>query len=159
YRQAGSEADRAIELGHEGAMPFGVRADVRLRSGDYTGALADADQVLQRDQRTEYRGQARLLKAFALESQGQLEAAFAEIGAGLEDNNVGDIPRADLHIIRSRIHKARGKLDEALVDANAAVKLMPAQPSSYANRALVRLDAGDFAGAIADADTVLEKAP
>jgi len=62
-------------------------------------------------------------------------------------------------LVRGQVRRARGNLDGARADFDAAIALVPDDPSAYAQRARVRLAAGDAAGAATDFDAAIQRNP
>lgn len=60
---------------------------------------------------------------------------------------------------RSLVHKRLGRPDLALADLTRALTLRPGLPEALANRGVLRAEAGDHAGAVANLEAALAAAP
>lgn len=119
------------------------RAEVRMAIGDLEGARADLDYVLELD--PEYL-EAYINRAGLLEMLGEHEAARRDVTAGL----ALDPGNAHLHGVLGQLEAAEGRTAEARAAYDAALRADPRLASAWANRAILRYETGDVAGAVDD---------
>lgn len=85
---------------------------------------------------------------------GKREEAVASLGRALKE----DPAMLDALISRGYLLGELGRPAEAEADYAAAIKSAPLDPRAYLNRAMLRINGGDFAGARPDLDKALERA-
>jgi tetratricopeptide (TPR) repeat protein len=145
---------RAIELAGGDALTYrDHRAALRHRQGDHAGAIEDYDLIIDRG-----RGESRHHAA-----RGQCRFALHDY-AGAEEDQSRALERgrgnASVLIDRARTRQARGDLQKALADADAAVSAPgPARVSGLGMRAAILADLERFDEAIADVDAALAAGP
>ncbi|RZQ65672.1 tetratricopeptide repeat protein [Amycolatopsis suaedae] len=115
---------------------------------EYLGALTPRDYPL-------LRSVLRSNRAQLLARMGKLTEAVAEYTAVLAD----DPHHMHYLVDRGTLYRRLGRHDEAMADYTAAGRAGPPSPEPYYNRALVRLDLGDNAGAIEDLGYAIELRP
>lgn len=71
----------------------------------------------------------------------------------------GDPERADLLVLRASAYHAMGKKTEALADISHALEILPSYGEALLERGNIKIENGDAAGARADWQAVLTKAP
>jgi tetratricopeptide (TPR) repeat protein len=119
------------------------RAELRLATGDLEQARADLDHVLELD--PGYLD-AYVNRAGILEIQGDHDAARRDVVAGLAI----DPGNAHLHGVLGQLETAAGRFAEARAAFDAALEADPQLASAWANRATLRYEHGDAAGAVDD---------
>lgn len=127
------------------------RAEVRLAAGDLERARADLDHVLELD--PGYLD-AYVNRAGVLQMLGEHEAARRDVAAGL----ALDPGNAHLHGVLGQLEAAAGRFAEARAAYDAAVAADPLLASAWANRAALRYETGDAAGAVEDLTRAIELA-
>ncbi|MFC0865301.1 tetratricopeptide repeat protein [Sphaerimonospora cavernae] len=119
------------------------RAEVRLAEGELERARADLDHVLELD--PGYLD-AYVNRAGLLEMLGEHEAARRDVAAGL----ALDPGNAHLHGVLGQLEAVTGRFTEARAAYDAALRADPRLASVWANRAILRYETGDAAGAVED---------
>ncbi|GII55588.1 hypothetical protein Pth03_39770 [Planotetraspora thailandica] len=119
------------------------RAELRLASGDLERARADLDHVIELD--PGYLD-AYVNRAGILEMLGDHDAARRDVAAGISI----DPGNAHLHGVLGQLETAEGRFSEAHAAFDAALRADPKLASAWANRAILRYETGDAAGAVDD---------
>ncbi|GII33658.1 tetratricopeptide repeat protein [Planotetraspora mira] len=125
------------------------RAELRLAAGDLESARADLDHVLELD--PGYLN-AYVNRAGILEMLGEHDAAREDVAAGL----ALDPGNAHLHGVLGQLETAAGRFADAGKAFDAAVEADPGLASAWANRAILRYESGDAAGAVDDLTRAIE---
>lgn len=125
------------------------RAEVRLAAGDLERARTDLDHVLELDPG---HLDAYVNRAGVLQMLGEHEAARRDVAAGL----ALDPGSAHLRGVLGQLEAAAGRFAEARVAYDAALTADPLLASAWANRAVLRYETGDAAGAVADLTRAIE---
>jgi tetratricopeptide (TPR) repeat protein len=124
------------------SLAFAQLADLYRKAGRTSEAVALCREGLQR---WPHYTTARLILAKTLLSEGQLEAAQAEVDAMLQTS-----PKdVQCHRLAAEVHRRAGRLDAAVVHLEQAVGLDPGDRESNALLSLLRADAsapGETAG-------------
>ncbi len=119
------------------------RAELRIGRGDAEGALADLDRVIDLDPSylDAYINRAGLLAALERD-----EEARADVTAGLA------LEPASPHLLTvlGQLETAAGRLPEARRALDLAIGLSPGLAAAWGNRGVLRYEAGDLIGAVAD---------
>jgi tetratricopeptide (TPR) repeat protein len=117
------------------SLAFAQLADLYRKAGRTGEAIALCREGLQR---WPHYTTARLILAKTLLSEGQLEAAQAEVDAMLQTS-----PKdVQCHRLAAEVHRRAGRLDAAVVHLEQAVGLDPGDRESNALLSLLRADAG-----------------
>jgi tetratricopeptide (TPR) repeat protein len=117
------------------SLAFAQLADLYRKAGRTSEAVALCREGLQR---WPHYTTARLILAKTLLSEGQLEAAQAEVDAMLQTS-----PKdVQCHRLAAEVHRRAGRLDAAVVHLEQAVGLDPGDRESNALLSLLRADAG-----------------
>jgi tetratricopeptide (TPR) repeat protein len=117
------------------SLAFAQLADLYRKAGRTAEAVALCREGLQR---WPHYTTARLILAKTLLSEGQLEAAQAEVDAMLQTS-----PKdVQCHRLAAEVHRRAGRLDAAVVHLEQAVGLDPGDRESNALLSLLRADAG-----------------
>lgn len=128
------------------------RATERAKRGDFPGAMADANDAIERQgdkvQSYSYAGRAqiRILR-------GDTDGALQDYAAALRISK-----DAGYHKERAALFRKQGKEAEAAAEMKLAWSIPPGWASYYADRAKERLAAGDRAGAMDDFSKSIEGA-
>ena len=145
------DLNEAVSLQPANPVFRATRGNVKADLENWTGAHADYDEAV------------RLapddpeLKAFRAAIRidaGQAESAIVELN-GLIASYPGAV---GLHRLKADAFRRLGRLGEALESQDRAVALSP-DGAQYSYRSSLRLDHGDFPGAIEDADRAAELSP
>ncbi len=152
-REALADLGRAIAVAPWAVEPRVARARLRFLAGDREGALADLDQALGLDPAL---AEARLDRAKVRRAAGDLAGCEADLETAMASRPADPRPWA----LRGALRRGQGRLDEAASDLDRAIELAPDRANlAYGERAILRLDAGDAAGALADLDRALSIDP
>ena len=125
--EAETQASRAIALAPQSPTAYLVRAQVRRRAGNRSGAMADVDSGLALEP-----GDVRLL-----ELRGRLKTENGNPAGALIDLNraVARDAQSTIRASRARALMALGQLDAALRDWKLALEDDPDDPQLYVGRA------------------------
>lgn len=153
---ARADFDKAIALAPNDADMLIQRGFQRVRDGDEKGALADAEAALA----GYHEGSLDRLGVVALfDRLHRADRVVALIDPIIalhkSDNELGNL-------LNTRCYsRALANIDlaKALVDCTGAIKRLGPVPAIIDSRAMVKLRMGDLAGALADYDDALAKAP
>ncbi|WP_298166738.1 aspartyl protease family protein [Novosphingobium sp.] len=153
---ARADFDKAIALAPNDADLVIQRGFLRLREGDEKGALADAEAALA----GYHEGSLERLAAVALfdrlhRADRVLALIDPIIALHKSDNELGNL-------LNTRCYSralANIELAKALADCNSAIKRNGPIAAFIDSRAMVKVRQGDLAGALADYDDALAKAP
>jgi tetratricopeptide (TPR) repeat protein/tRNA A-37 threonylcarbamoyl transferase component Bud32 len=171
-----ADSKRAVELNPE-PRELSNGAIIKMKLGDFAGARADLDRVIEidpekagawsmRSKARDFQGdvQGALEDAtHALELDGGsaliwYQRAFARGVAGDNDGALSDYeqglavdPRnVALWAARGHLEAGLGRLDEARASLSRAIELDPGQPDAWADRARVAALKGDYDAALSD---------
>jgi len=155
-RRAQSRSALAIDLfdrlARERPSDAGIvllRGASRLESGTFADALADFDEAL----RMETRSDAKLHRAVCLMMLDRNSEAEEALAGLVEDRAWGAQALMNRAVLRTVVHR---DIEGALKDYEAALKLRPRDPATILhNRALTQLVAGRGGEALADLDAAL----
>src|SRR6266849_9027502 len=129
----------------------------KMRDGDFDGAIADFNQVIEIDKifPENVQSASYLNRGVALQKKGDLDAALADFNKAikLRSNNVFAYQN------RAGLHEKRKELDEALADYNKAIKLNSKFPFAYRGRGLLLLAQGKDTQAESDFAKYLQLYP
>jgi len=153
---ARADFDKAIALTPNDPDLLIRRGFLRLREGDEKGALADAEAALA----GYHQGSLDRLRVIALYDRlrrADLVLALIDpiIALHKNDNELGSL-------LNMRCYSralANIQLPSALADCMGAIKRLGPLPALVDSRAMVKVRMGDLAGALADYDEALAKAP
>jgi tetratricopeptide (TPR) repeat protein len=148
--------ERAVEVAPESAWALHARAQGRLAAHDRAGARDDAERAVELAPRD---AKVRVGRAFVRVRLRDLTGALADLDDALEL----DPAYASAHADRGVLRYHQGKLEEAFADLTRAIELAPddwgVAPGALANRALIKRDRGDLAGAEVDVEAALRLDP
>jgi len=152
YAATGAEMESLLKARPADAQAFLLRAEHNIAIYRPTAALADAEQALALapDDSDAIRN-----KAFALVSMGDEPAALAALEPltrSTEDAPLG-------YFLRSAVLAEYERYDEALVDADKVVDLVPTLASGFSHRAGIHREMGKDALAMADIEAALKLEP
>lgn len=153
---ARADFDKAIALTPNDPDLVIKRGFLRLKDGDTKGALADAEAALA----GYHEGSLDRLAVVALfdrlhRADRVLALIEPIIALHKADNELGSL-------LNTRCYSralANIELPKAMADCAGAIKRLGPVPALVDSRAMVKVRMGDYAGALADYDTVLAKAP
>ncbi|KUR72694.1 hypothetical protein AQZ52_05535 [Novosphingobium fuchskuhlense] len=153
---ARADFDKAMALTPNDPDLVIQRGFMRLRDGDEKGALADAEAALA----GYHEGSLERLAVVALfdrlhRADRVLALIDPIIALHRADNELGNL-------LNTRCYSralANIELPKAMADCTGAIKRLGPLPALVDSRAMVKVRMGDVAGALADYDTVLAKAP
>lgn len=153
---ARADFDKAIALTPNNPDLVIKRGFLRLKDGDAKGALADAEAALA----GYHEGSLDRLAVVALfdrlhRADRVLALIEPIIALHKADNELGSL-------LNTRCYSralANIELPKAMADCAGAIKRLGPMPALVDSRAMVKVRMGDYAGALADYDIVLAKAP
>lgn len=153
---ARADFDKAITLTPNNPDLVIRRGFLRLREGDEKGALADAEAALAGYHEGSL-DRLAVVELFDRLHRADRVLALIDpiIALHKNDNELGSL-------LNTRCFSralANIQLPAALADCTAAIKRLGPVPAVVDSRAMVKLRMGDLAGALADYDAVLAKAP
>ncbi len=129
----------------------------KMRDGDFDGAIADFNQVIEIDKIFPENVQSGtyLNRGLAFQKKGDLDAALADFNKAikLQANNVYAYQN------RAGLHEKRKEIDEALADYSKAIKLNSKFPFAYRGRGMLLLAQGKDTEAEADFAKYLQLYP
>ena len=129
-----------------------IQALARNGKGDYDGALADLDRVLEL---APSKTRVYFHRGFARLGRGDYDGAEDDYGAYLERSP----DDAWAYFSRATGRNIVGDYDGALADANRALEIEPGLTQAYFLRGRTRLGEGDYDGAEDDYGAYLERSP
>ena len=129
----------------------------KMRDGDFDGAIADFNQVIEIDKiyPENVQSGSYLNRGLAFQRKGDLDAALADFNKAikLQSNNFYAYQN------RAGLHEKRKEFDEAVADYSKAIKLNSKFPFAYRGRGLILLEQGKDSDAEADFAKYLELFP
>jgi tetratricopeptide (TPR) repeat protein len=138
FAEALTSSDRAIALDPNLAEAHCNRGNALQKLERWDEALAAYDRAVAIDPAL---ANAYSNRSSALISSNRPEEALADCDRAIEL----DPGNADAHVNRSVAHKSLRQWDEAIADCDRAIALKPDYPSANWNKALLKLQCGDFA--------------
>lgn len=135
----------AICLVPETFSAYGLRGEVRLRAGDFTGAMADLEEAIKRNpdnlsySHIVHRGDAR-------KGTGDLCGAIADYTLAIKQTE-GGVTDLGAHRQRGSAKAEAGDIDGALADFDRAISIRPQDIDAYYGRGKLRERVGDGEGA------------
>lgn len=138
----------------EGSFGGGlVEVTEHVQAGRFSEALAAADRLVMR-----WPGEASAwgLRGLARLAAGDATGALADLDQAVSRSRR---PNSELREVRARALLALGRLDEALADADEALRLRPESPEGLVTRGKVHEARGDRERARADLRRAVEVAP
>ncbi|MFD2349784.1 tetratricopeptide repeat protein [Nonomuraea ferruginea] len=128
------------------------RAELRIAQDDVTGALADLARVIELDPAyvDAYINRAGLLAALERDAEAR---ADVEAGLACAPGN------PHLLTVLGQLETAAGRLREARRALDLAIDRAPSLVAAWGNRGVLRYEAGDPAGAVADLTRAIELGP
>jgi len=151
YGRAIEDCDRAIKLGPD--LPFGYvnRSLAYLGKDEFDRAIEDANQTIKIDANN---ASAYFSRMLAYLGKGELDRA-------IEDANAIKPDPADALALNTRCYRLAivGRMQAALGDCNAALKLRPDDPQILDTRGFTYLKLGEIDRALADYDAALRNNP
>ncbi|MCM1981792.1 tetratricopeptide repeat protein [Lyngbya confervoides] len=145
-------AQSRVQMSQLPALDYLIRAEQRLTQGDYQGAIADLNRVIQIDSMFApayiFRGAAKVnlrdypsaIADFNQAIQLDPTLALAYVGRGEAKANLGDYP-------------------SAIADFNQAIQLDPTLALAYVGRGVTKANLGDYPGAIAELNQAIQLDP
>jgi tetratricopeptide (TPR) repeat protein len=146
-----AEAD-AIKLKPKDAGAYYNRGIAKLDKGDFDGAIADYNRVIELDPKFT---DAYCNRALAKHDKGDVDGAIADYTRAIE---LGSTNRAAYNN-RGAEKLKKGDFDGAITDCNRAIELDPEYANAYAIRAYARDRTGDSDGAMADLGRAIKLNP
>lgn len=145
-----AEADRAVRRSPT-PDSYALRAEVRLRAGDRSGALADVERGMSFD-----RNDARLLVL-----RGRLAIEAGNQAEGLRSLDLALVlgARGSVHVWKARALTAQGRHEQAVDAWSAALADDPEDPGVFLGRAGCMRRLGHWENALADLQRAAELAP
>src|SRR5438876_567193 len=129
----------------------------KVRDGDFDGAIADYNEVIEIDKVfPDYVQSATYLnRGLAFQKKGDLDAALADFNKAikLSSSNVYAYQN------RANLHEKRKEVDEAIADYSKAIKLNSKFPFAYRGRGMLLLAQGKGTEAEADFAKYLQLNP
>jgi tetratricopeptide (TPR) repeat protein len=129
----------------------------KMRDGDFDGAIADFNQVIEIDKifPENVQSASYLNRGVALQRKGDLDAALADFNKAikLQSNNVFAYQN------RAGLRVKRKEFDEAIADYSKVIKLNSKFPFAYRERGLILLGQGKDPDAEADFAKFLQLYP
>lgn len=154
FAAAADYARRSQAINPAGATSWGVLADASIQLGDYTGASAAVQRMLDLDP-----GVASLTRAsYDAELHGRTDAARSLLTRALEDSYAP----ADVAFCRyylGQLAFTTGDLDGAQTQFDAGLTAVPADPSLLLGRARVQAARGDTDAALSGYEQVVAVRP
>jgi serine/threonine protein kinase/tetratricopeptide (TPR) repeat protein len=157
--KARDDCDRAIALAPDDANAYALRAIASITMRDLGSAEADCRAALRQDPNNSL---ALRCLAQVLAGHHEYAAALDAIEHGMQGRKVSagvpgmaTLEIIDLHV-RGVLRRIAGRLDDALVDLDGAIKLKPDIVQLQVDRAVTRRFLGDDAGALADLDMAVK---
>lgn len=95
-----------------------------------------------------------LVAGLVLYEHGSFQSALDSFNKAIDD----DPDNIVLYYYRALTYNSLGNFNEAIKDANQLVKLQP-EPSTYAFRAAIKSNKGDYSGSILDYDEAIRQSP
>jgi DNA helicase-2/ATP-dependent DNA helicase PcrA len=133
---------------------FGKRGNLRLSTGDYQGAIADYDQLLQLHPNYGY---AYHNRGVARHRLNDYAGAIADYTQALNNLSANDPRILKTLSYRGAAYSAMGHHDLALQDYNQVLQTAPEDISTYNNRAATLHRLGNYEGAMNDYTLVIQK--
>ena len=129
----------------------------KMRDGDFDGAIADFNQVIEIDKiyPANVQSASYMTRGVAFQKKGDLDAALADFNKAikLQSDNVFAYQN------RAGLYEKRNEVDQAIADYSKAIKLNSKFPFAYRGRGLLLLKQGKDAEAEADFTKYLELFP
>jgi tetratricopeptide (TPR) repeat protein len=144
--------DRAIQIKSDYPLALTNRGFLRRNTGDLPGALEDAEAALRSDPDN---AAAYILRASVERAGGNLQAALDDLDRAVR-LAPGSIEASNN---RALIFMQTGRYREALADYDRALAVNPVSPPILLGRAQARFLLDDRAGAAADLQLALQRAP
>ena len=151
-REALKALDDAVRLDPQSAAALLMRASVKDRLRDFSGAADDYRSVLEINPKYVW---ARLYRAKSLRELKDYRGAEAELSSFLEATP----DHEDAAYLRSNVRFLLGDFHGTVADLTTVISLDPRKGLAYVNRGLARARLGDNAGAISDLRKALELDP
>ncbi len=142
-----ADADRAVDLNPTSGYVYQSRALVKHAQGDHGGAVDDAVRALGLDPG---RDAAVTVLVTALLARGETARAMEALAKAMPPN-----PRPEHFRLRSAVKESSGDIRGALEDLERAAASGPGSWRAFTDRARLRRETGDRAGAAEDAGRAL----
>ncbi|KAA1262473.1 tetratricopeptide repeat protein [Rubripirellula obstinata] len=136
------DLDAAIKADSKNKEALQLRAQLRLQTGDISGAVEDLDSVLELDPTNLVVAQAAINKLIELE---RVKDAITLITRTLSAQ-----PSEGMYRLRAVLYQADGEAEKAMSDLDKAIAMAPKDPRTLLLRATVALDRDDVKAAKAD---------
>ena len=152
YEEALGDYEAALRVGPPLPEAHYNRAEVRTVLGDVGGALADLDRVIDLDPGfvDAYVNRAGLLAALTRDDEARADVTA---GLALSPGN------AHLLTVLGQLETGAARLPEARRALDMAIELSPGLAAAWGNRGVLRYEAGDRLGAVADFTRAIVLAP
>jgi tetratricopeptide (TPR) repeat protein len=146
-----AECETALRLNPASLSAFNLRCVAKFALGDHQGALADANQALQRGNWVS-----------ALCNRASIYAALRDYDRALGDFDEAirlDPRTVDAWVGRAEVWKLKNDHQRAMADLARAISLKPRRPDLYTSRAVHLIAAREFAQANDDCTAALRLSP
>jgi tetratricopeptide (TPR) repeat protein len=136
------DLDAAIKADAKNKEALQLRAQLRLQTGDVSGAVEDLDTVLELDPTNLAVADAAIKKLIELD---RVKDAITLITRTLSAQ-----PSEGMYRLRAVLYQADGQADKAMSDLDKSIAMAPKDPRTLLLRATVSLDRDDVKAAKAD---------
>jgi tetratricopeptide (TPR) repeat protein len=152
HHEALADYESALRAGPPLPEAHYNRAELRIVQGDVAGALADLDRVIDLDPGyvDAYVNRAGLLACLERDEEARADTTA---GLALSPGN------PYLLTVLGQLETGAGRLPEARRALDSAIELAPGLAAAWGNRAVLRYEAGDPEGAVADLTRAIALAP
>jgi tetratricopeptide (TPR) repeat protein len=156
FRQAADVARRAMQVRSDDAWTYGVLGDAMIELGEYQAAFDAFDQMARL--RPDAAAYARV--AYAYELQGNVREALRLMQRAADATGAHDAESLAWHYAQlGHLYLELGDVDAASREYRRADHAFPGHPYAQTGLARVAAARGDYAGALAIARALLERAP
>ena len=152
YGRLADIANQAAEADDSNPHAYYMAAQAALGTGDYATAIDRLTTAVKLD---ESRADARLLRAQTCMATGNIDDALAD-AEWLLDNTAGN---EDVLLLAARLAVRQKRYDDALNYYNNVTEANPFNADAYRERAKLRTETGDPAGALEDMEHLHELMP
>ncbi|WP_327105792.1 tetratricopeptide repeat protein [Nonomuraea glycinis] len=152
HREALADYESALRAGPPLPEAHYNRAELRIVQGDVAGALTDLDRVIDLDPGyvDAYVNRAGLLACLERDEEARADTTA---GLALSPGN------PYLLTVLGQLETGAGRLPEARRALDSAIELAPGLAAAWGNRGVLRYEAGDPEGAVADLTRAIALAP
>ena len=145
------DLDAAIKADPKNKEALQLRAQLRMKTGDVSGAVEDLDEVLELDP-------TNLVVADAAIKQ-LIELDRVKDAISLITRTLSAQPSEGMYRLRAVLYQADGEPEKAMADLDKAIAMAPKDPRTLLLRATVSLDRDDVKAAKADLRAATALAP